>query len=500
MKRQKAPKTHSLQMQLFGITAIFICVGSVLIMIANSHFIPAYYLAKQRSLIRDIGVRVEEIATESRDFYNDIAFVERDSDIDVEIYNAAGSIVFDSVISGLLNGTNNDPQAFFNLGVRSHNMTAVRHEEDKSGGFFEIRKDTRFGTEYLVYGRPIKAGGAVLVYSRLNYNENKANASTRTVSLIACATFMLIILTLYFCVRHMTNPLSEMNRITRAMAKMDFSQKCPPYLNNEIGELGRSINTLSASLDETLRDLQEKNKRLEEDIEHERKLEKMRKAFVSNASHELKTPIAIIQGYAEGIKLGVKSQSVCSEDYCDIIIEETHKMNSLVCGMLELSKYESGTYVLDKRRFDIGEFVAQSIDTYGILAGEKGITLQTDVPHGIYGYGDPDKLDMVLHNYVSNALSHAKGEKLIRIFSEDCGDTVRISVFNTGDGINEADMESLWQSFYRADKAHSRSEGRFGLGLSIVKAIQELHDMPYSVTNVDGGVVFTFDIKKDVEE
>ena len=106
------------------------------------------------------------------------------------------------------------------------------------------------------------------------------------------------------------------------MAKMDFSQKCPPYNNNEIGELGQSINVLSSSLDSTLRDLQKKNEQLEADIEHERRIEKMRKEFVSNASHELKTPIAIIQGYAEGLKLGLKSNRASNDEYCDIIIDQ----------------------------------------------------------------------------------------------------------------------------------------------------------------------------------
>ena len=276
------------------------------------------------------------------------------------------------------------------------------------------------------------------------------------------------------------------------------------WLNSAFGGYDRFFlrlaHSLSESLDRTLRDLQEKNERLLAEIEHERQLETMRKEFVSNASHELKTPIAIVQGYAEGLKLGIKSNASSAEDYCDVIIEETHKMNRLVNHMLELSKYEAGAYRLEPRVFSLHDFIAESTGSYAILAEEKGVRMNVEVPPELYGYADPEKLEMVLHNFLSNALSHAEGEKRVEITAAETEGRCRVTVFNTGRPIEEDELSNIWQSFYRADKARSRSQGRFGLGLSICKAILELHGAPYGVENRENGVAFYFEIEKAKNE
>lgn len=492
-------RKYSVRTQLFGIAAFFICIGSFAILIANSQLIPILYTLRQSNHLEEIGNQVESIMYNSVNFYGDMSVVEESNNVEVEIYNSSGGLLYDSSVSRIMQGWEDGKEfSVFDI-LRTRNFKLTAHKTLHNGNSLDRLIDTDTGLLYMRYSSVAENGNTIKVYAQMNYLESASNATTRYVSIVAIITFALIMISLYFYLFHFTRPLVEMNKITRAMAKMDFSQKCPPYNNNEIGELGQSINVLSSSLDTTLRDLQEKNERLEADIEHERRIEKMRKEFVSNASHELKTPIAIIQGYAEGLKLGIKSNRAGSDEYCDIIIEETHKMNRLVCEMLELSKYESGAYELAPRLFKIKKFIDDSIDTYDILASENSIKIIKEIPDNLIGYGDPDKLDMVVHNYVSNAISHAKGEKLIRLSAQEFDDFVRISVYNTGDHIAENELDSIWQSFYRSDKAHSRAEGRFGIGLSIVKAIQELHGMPYAVENSEGGVTFSFDIKKNKE-
>ncbi len=489
-------KKYSLRTQFFGVTAFFICAGTLAILLVNSQLIPILYTFRQTANLKIAAEQINVALYESNDFYNDMAVIEENYNVDVEIYNAKGRLVYISAVNDFLQDWVEDSGInLFDI-LRTRNITVTEHKDLDNGTYFETLRDTTNGLQYLLFGTPIGTAGTLKVYAQMDYLSATANATTRYVSIIACGTFMLIIISVYIYLHHFSKPLIEMNKITRDMAKMDFSQKCPPYANNEIGELGQSINTLSSSLDATLKDLQKKNEQLEADIEHKIKVEQMRKEFVSNSSHELKTPIAIIQGYAEGLKLGMQSGRMNTDDYCDIIIEETHKMNRLVCDMLELSKYETGSYTLDKQSFDIGSFVRESIDSYDILAQESEIEIINSIPDGLYGYADPNRLEMVIHNYVSNALSHAKYEKKIILSAQENEGSVTVSVFNTGDHIAEADLENIWQSFYRADKAHSRNEGRFGLGLSIVKAIQELHGMPYSVENVEGGVKFSFEIKK----
>ncbi|MBR3753565.1 MAG: HAMP domain-containing histidine kinase [Clostridia bacterium] len=489
-------KKYSLRTQFFGVTAFFICAGTFAILLANTQLIPLIYTLRQTKNLTIAAEQVGMALYESKDFYADMTVIEDNYNVEVELYNSDGRLVYISAVNDFLQDWVEDSGINLFDVMRTRNLTLIERKVLNNGTYFETLKDDSNGLQYLMFGTPIGTAGTLKVYAQMDYLSATANATTRYVSIVACGTFMFIIISVYFYLHHFSKPLIEMNKITRDMAKMDFSQKCPPYANNEIGELGQSINTLSASLDATLKDLQQKNKQLEADIEHKIKVEQARKEFVSNSSHELKTPIAIIQGYAEGLKLGMKSGKMNTDDYCDIIIEETHKMNRLVCDMLELSKYETGSYTLEERSFDIGEFVRTSIESYDILAKESGIEIINNIPNGLTGYGDPQRLEMVIHNYVSNALSHAKYDKKIILSAAEAEGSISVSVFNTGDHIAENDLENIWQSFYRADKAHSRDEGRFGLGLSIVKAIQELHGMPYSAQNVEGGVTFSFDIKK----
>ncbi|HOD02176.1 MAG TPA: HAMP domain-containing sensor histidine kinase, partial [Clostridiales bacterium] len=131
---------------------------------------------------------------------------------------------------------------------------------------------------------------------------------------------------------------------------------------------------------------------------------------------------------------------------------------------------------------------------------EKGIAVKNTVPESVMVKGDADKLYTVINNYLQNAVSHCRGEKKIICRHEENGDVIRIIVYNTGEHIKQEDSDKLFLSFYRADKSHSREEGRIGLGLSIVKAIMDVHNMNYGYNNARDGVEFWFEIKKATEE
>ena len=173
-------------------------------------------------------------------------------------------------------------------------------------------------------------------------------------------------------------------------------------------------------------------------------------------------------------------------------------MNALVYELLELSRYEIGDSRLECETFELKEFINDFTDSEKIVFEEHGIKCETDIPSGIKCYGDIIKLTMVLNNYISNAISHAEGEKFIKITCEDRPDIVRVFVYNTGSPISQEDIGKIWNSFYRADKSRSRKEGRFGLGLSIVSAIQNLHGNEFGVENAEDGVTFWFDISKGI--
>lgn len=155
-----------------------------------------------------------------------------------------------------------------------------------------------------------------------------------------------------------SKPLTNLNTVANKMSNMDFTVSCDVDREDEIGNLARTLNFLSKNLQNALTDLKQKNQKLEEDIEKERKLENMRKEFVDNVSHELKTPIGIIEGYAEGLKDGIVSGDDALA-YLETIISESQKMNTLVKNMLELSKLESGTIKPKLESFNINRLISK---------------------------------------------------------------------------------------------------------------------------------------------
>ena len=221
----------------------------------------------------------------------------------------------------------------------------------------------------------------------------------------------------------------------------------------------------------------------------------MRTEFLSNVSHELKTPIALIQGYAEGLKEGIFDSPESMDFYCDVIIDEASKMNVMVKKLLTLNQLEFGNESLEMNRFDIVELVEAIVTANELRASQQGITIEfnPDEKH-IDVWSDEYKIEEVVTNYLSNAINHCEFEKKIVIRIGKVEDCVRVYVYNTGKHIPEEDIERIWDKFYKVDKARTREYGGNGIGLSIVKAIMDSYGNSFGVSNVEGGVEFWFDL------
>ena len=364
---------------------------------------------------------------------------------------------------------------------------------------FEVRKLLAADAKFFVYTTPLETGETLHIYSSVADVEKIVNVCGSVFLTLFMTLFIFFSLIFYFLVAKFTKPLVEMNDITKDMAALNFERRCGDYGRDEIGELGRSINTLSGTLDETLIDLKDKNEQLEKDIERRHALDNARKSFINNVSHELKTPIAIISGYAEGLCEGISTDPEVIGDYCKIIKDESYKMNSLVVELLELSKIESGTQPFNPDYFDIGTITSSLLNHLSLQISSKQISVSNNLPDNLICYGEGDKIEIVLKNYITNAISHCSGQKKLNISFEDVGKCYRIKVFNTGDHISKDDMPEIWDSFYRADKSHARSENRFGLGLSIVKGIMLTHQCNFGADNIENGVSFNFEVPKGSE-
>ena len=288
------------------------------------------------------------------------------------------------------------------------------------------------------------------------------------------------------------------------MAKLDFSQKYRiKDTNDEINELGKNINTMSNKLETVINQLRDNNIELEKDIEEKSKIDEMRKQFISDVSHELKTPIALIQGYAEGLVENVTTDDESRKFYAEVILDESNKMDKLVKQLLELMKLEYGKREFNNEKFDLRELVNEVIRKCDVMIKEKGIKVNLNVKEPIYVFADEFYIDQVVTNYFTNAIKHAEevnGEKEINIYIEKIKDKkkIRLYVYNTGENIKEEDLERIWKRFYKVDSSRNREDGGTGIGLALVKAIMNNYQNEYGVHNKEDGVEFYFDL--DIEE
>ena len=302
--------------------------------------------------------------------------------------------------------------------------------------------------------------------------------------------------------RKFGDPIAELNDIAKKMANLDFSHKYKiTNADDEINHLGKSINAMSDKLERTIKQLRNTNIELEKDIEEKSQIDEMRKSFISDVSHELKTPIALIQGYSEGLLENVNSDEENRRFYAEVILDETNKMDRLVKQLLELMKLEYGKREFQDKEFNIVELEKEIVRKSQVMLEEKNIEIKFQTMDEITVFADDFYIEQVISNYLTNAIKHIKeldGEKYIQIENEvDIEkNKVRVKVFNTGDTIKEENIARIWNRFYKIDESRNREDGGTGIGLSFVKAIMSNYGNEYGVVNRENGVEFYLELNR----
>ncbi len=478
---------HSIKKQ---ITYIFLIIlaGTVLsCMLANLFFLKSYYLLNKRRNINEAYTVLNEASRQGllmdSSFHERLRILCEVSDISVVVLDNDSNII--ASISS--DDTNLVRQLSDNELINQLYYT----DEDPS---FQIIKDTLSGNKYLQMCGVLYNNEKFMIrcaYVAVEDSVLIANKFLFYVGLIG-----LIIgcgLTVVIADR-ITKPIVRLTEISTQMANLDFNAKYESSGENEVDVLGENINILSDKLEDTISELKSANAELLKDIEKRDKIEDMRQEFISNVSHELKTPIALIQSYSEGLKEGIIDDEESRDYYLDVIIDESNRMNLLVKELMSLSELEFGNKPLEIERFDIVELIKNKITASGILLKQNDIKLEFDENEPLCVWSDEFRTEEVISNYLSNAIHYCLNEKIIRIFFEKKEETVRINVFNSGEPIKEEDMAYIWDKFYKADKARSRDYGGSGIGLSIVKAIMTSMDMEYGCRNTNDGVIFYFEL------
>lgn len=308
-----------------------------------------------------------------------------------------------------------------------------------------------------------------------------------------------------FFAKRLTAPLLDLKRLSASMANLDFSKKFTDKRSDEIGDLGRSLNDLSTQLDTALKDLKATNEELAVQLKKSMEIENMRKAFISAVSHELKTPLALIQGYAEGLET-LDNDVETQRRYCHIIHKESERMDSLVKNLLDLSRLETGSFRIEQTEFDFRALLDEMQYRFEKIVEEKGIHVAVELPDDMEVYGDPGRIDTILSNLLSNAIDYTDCGNHIVISAIDEARKNRyvIEIYNEGIPIKEEDQHRIWEPFYKVDTSRTRNPkrtfGGHGLGLGIVTALVKAHGQDYGVRNEHKGVTFWFTLGKTKEE
>ena len=487
---------HSIRGQ-FAWIFIGLMIGTILLcLLLNYMFLGRVYMQSKMDVIHDAYETIKQAAESdsygSEEFARELDDVCRSYNMTVCVMDVNSNMKYVS-INGGERLENRLLGYVFGFRTFPDNERVIENGDD-----YVIQRTGQEDKEYLeIYGR-LNTGISFIMQTPLSSIQESAKIANRFYVLVGCLGALAGGIIIWFVSRRVTKPILELNDISQRMVQLDFEAKYQGRAHNEIDLLGENINKLSDSLEQTISELKTANNELQRDVEKKEAVDEMRKEFLANVSHELKTPIALIQGYAEGLKDDMCDDKESRDFYTDVIIDESHKMNTMVKRLLTLNEIEFGDTKLNIERFELVGFVNSILASTKILAEEKGAEIIFEEEPPVYVWADEYMIEEVFTNYLTNAIHYVRKDGVIRISFKPMGNDIRVCVYNQGDWIAEEDIGRVFEKFYKADKARTREYGGNGIGLSIVAATMEAHGKKYGVENVADGVLFYFDLDANV--
>ena len=391
----------------------------------------------------------------------------------------------------------NELKFFRDIKENGENVQSLFEEKNVD---IELVKENDIKVNYIIVSAYLDNGYELYMKTPTADLQESARISNNVLVALGGAVIIISGIIASFVSRKFTAPILELNDIAKKMSNLDFSQRYKiKDTEDEINNLGKSINTMSDKLESTINKLTINNNELEKDIERKSKIDEMRKQFISDVSHELKTPIALIQGYAEGLVENVNVDDESREFYANVILDEANKMDRLVKQLLELMKLEYGKREFNNESFDIVSLVDEVIRKSNVMLEENNIDVHFDKKGEVMVYADVFYMEQIVTNYLTNAIKYSKevnGERKIEvnILPNLKRKKVRVSIFNTGDNIDENELQRIWGRFYKTDSSRNRENGGTGIGLAFVKAIMNNYKNEYGAINKANGIEFFFDV------
>lgn len=478
----------SIKVRLIVTFVGIVVIAFVLIALSNSFLLERYYVAKKTDAIQDVYEKLNQYDSLTSDKVQSLKSICIEKNISWVILDTNHSEILDY-------DSRNANRLYASLfgyitGVAPAKSSTLEETDNYT---LEVNRD--MDMDYLDMWGMLDNNNVFLIRLPMAGISDSIQISNMFYLYTGMIVVAISILAIWFLSQRLTKPLEELTDISIRMSNLDFNAKYESGGEDEIGVLGQNFNKMSKELEQTISELKTANNELQKDIEKKERIDDMRKEFLSNVSHELKTPIALIQGYAEGLKECINDEAESRDFYCEVIIDEAAKMNNMVKKLLTLNQLEFGNDQISMECFDLTELVRGVVNSAQLLADQKDAQILFVQDTSVYVWGDEFKIEEVVTNYVSNAINHIDGERKIEIKMQRREGHIRLSVFNTGKPIPEEDIDKIWIKFYKVDKARTREYGGSGIGLSIVKAIMESMNQKFGVKNYENGVEFWFELE-----
>lgn len=481
---------HTLQFQITILFTGLIVLFLGVMLLVNQFFLEDYYVSQKTASLKSSFTKLEELedGTVPDSWVKDSS----EKNLSWVVLGQEGAVV-----GGVGDKEMLASRLFGYLYGFGQEKVKTKVLEQTDSYLIQKSEDKFVNMDYVEIWGQLKNGNYCLIRSPLESIRESVDISKGFYLYVGVLLLIISFLIIALVTRRITKPISQLTELSQRMTSLDFGVKYEKQAGNEIDVLGENFNEMSRRLEYTILELQAANVQLQEDIEEKIRIDERRKEFLNNVSHELKTPIALVQGYAEGLKENISDDEESREFYCDVIMDEAAKMNKLVRNLLNLNQLESGADNVTMEEFDLVEVIRGVLQNSNILIQQKEAKVIFHCESPVKVWADEFKTEEVITNYFTNALNHLDEHKTveIKILIRDAR-TVRVTVFNTGKAIPKEDLDQIWNKFYKVDKARTREYGGSGIGLSIVKAIMESFGQQCGVENYENGVKFWFELER----
>lgn len=494
----------SVRIKLFFTLCMVITTIVLILILVNNVVLEKFYLYNKTRIMKHIYEQINESYNNNVDkdrIEDSLKTLAIKNNLDIVIKSNENIVLLET--DNYRVNENGELKFFSEINENGEIVRRLYKENDLK---IDLIKEENTSVNFIIVTADLENGYELYMATPTADLQESARISNNVLIAIGSAVIIISGIIASFVSRKFTAPILELNGIAKKMSNLDFSQKYQiDDTEDEINTLGKSINIMSDKLEKTIKQLTVNNSELEKDIEQKSKIDEMRKQFISDVSHELKTPIALIQGYAEGLVENVNADEESREFYANVILDEANKMDRLVKQLLELMKLEYGKREFNNENFDIVELINEVIKKCNVMLEENQVKVTFKNQDVIKANADIFYVEQILTNYLTNAIKYSKeinGERKIeiKISSDDENNKIRISVFNTGDNIDDSELQRIWGRFYKIDSSRNREKGGTGIGLAFVKAIMNNYKNKYGAINKENGIEFFFELNMEIPE